>query len=74
MMTGFLARLQRASTACCEFGLVGADAARRPDLLGKEAFGIIVGLGLHVLAERQRHRAAFGRIGQHLHGAVAAPG
>ena len=36
----------------------------------EEAFGIVIGLGLHVLAEGQRHRPAFGRIGQHRHGAV----
>ena len=53
-----------------ELGGVGLRAARRPDTLGEKAFRIVEGLGLHVLAERQRHRAAFGRIGQHLHGAV----
>ena len=53
-----------------EFGLVGADAARRQIVLREEAFRIIVGLGLRVLAQRQRHRAAFGGVGEHGHGAL----
>ena len=39
----------------------------RRSRVGEEALGIVVGLGLHVLAEGQRHRAAFGRVGQHGH-------
>ena len=69
MMTGFFAALS-AATAASSSARVGLRAARHPDALGEEALGIIEGLGLHVLAERQRHRAAFGRVGQHLHGAL----
>ena len=50
-----------------QFARIGPDAALRPDALGEEAFRIVVGLGLRVLAERERHRPAGGRIGQHVH-------
>ncbi len=46
-----------------EFGRVGFRAADAPDLRRKEAFGIVEGLGLHVLTEGQRDRAALGRVG-----------
>ncbi len=39
-------------------------AALMPGLLLKEAFRIVVGFRLDVLAEGERHRAAVGRIGQ----------
>jgi hypothetical protein len=32
----------------------------------QEVIGAIEGLGLHVLRQRQAHRAAVGRVGQHL--------
>ena len=35
----------------------------------EEALGPVVGLGLHVLAEGQRHRAAVGRVGHRAEGA-----
>ena len=34
---------------------------------GEEALGPVVGLGLHVLAEGERHRPAVGRVGHHPH-------
>jgi hypothetical protein len=70
MITGFCDLDQRDGVG----QLVGvrARAARGPDPLFKEALGIVEGFGLHVLAKRQRHRTAFERIGQHLHGALQA--
>ena len=53
-----------------QFVRIGMQAARGPDFFVKEAFGIIIGFRLHILAERQRDRAAIGGIGQHLHGAA----
>ena len=50
--------------------LVGPRPARLPDALGEEPVGIVESFGLHVLAERERHGAAFGRIRQHLHRAL----
>ncbi len=34
---------------------------------GEEAQRVIVGLGLHILGQRQGHRAGLGRVGQHPH-------
>ena len=48
-----------------ELALVRPDPPQAPDALGEEALGIVERLRLHVLAQRQRHRPAFGRIGQH---------
>ena len=44
---------------------VGRDAPRTVHALVEEACRIVVRLGLHVLAEGERHRSALGRIGQH---------
>ena len=69
MITGFFAffsaRTAAASSSASGRGRRGVQMCSL-----EEAFGIVVGLGLHVLAQRQRHRPAFGRVGQHLHGAV----
>jgi hypothetical protein len=54
---------------CLQLVAVGAGTARRPEALDEEALGIVIGLGLHVLAERERDRAAFGWVSQHLHSA-----
>ena len=48
----------------------GRGRRDRPDLLLEKAFRVVEGLRLHILAERQRHRTAIERIGQHLHGAL----
>ena len=53
-----------------ELVFVRTDAARRPDLFGEQALRPVVGFGLNVLAHRQRHRPAFGGIGEHVHGAL----
>ena len=53
-----------------ELVFVGTYAARRPDLFGEQDFRPIERLGLNVLAHGERHRAAFGRIGEHVHGAL----
>ena len=68
-MNGLAAPLSNADRVR-QFVDIRTNAALRPDLLGKEALRIIVGLGLRVLAQGQRHGAAFGRIGQHIHGAL----
>ena len=39
-------------------------------LLGEQAFRPVERLGLNVLAHGERHRPAFGRIGEHVHGAL----
>ncbi len=52
-----------------ELARIRPHAPRRPDALGEEALRIVVRLGLRVLAQRQRHRSARRRIGQHVHGA-----
>ena len=69
MISGFFASF---SASAARFSSARSGRGRRcvQTRSLEEAFGIVVGLGLHVLAERQRHRPAFGRIGQHLHGAV----
>ncbi len=41
--------------------------SRRPHALIEEAFRVVIGFGLHILAKRQRHGTAFRRIGQHCH-------
>ncbi len=69
MMTGFSDFLMQRDRIRQLVG-IRARAARRPDALLEEALRIVEGFGLHVLAERQRHRAAIERIGQHLHGAL----
>ncbi len=48
-----------------EFVGIRGRAADPAQPLDEEALGVIVGLGLHVLAERQGHGPAIGRIGQH---------
>ena len=53
-----------------QFILIGADAAGAPDFFLEEAFGIVIGLGLGILAHGERHGAAFGWIGEHHHGAA----
>ena len=45
----------------------GATRRCRCTRSSKKRLGIVVRLGLHVLAEGERHRPAFGRIGQHRH-------
>ena len=42
---------------------VGLGAADAPDARLEEALGVVVGLGLHVLAEGEADRAAVGRVG-----------
>ncbi len=51
-----------------EFVRIRARSARRPNPLLEEMGREVEGLGLHVLAEAERHRAAFGGVGQNLHG------
>ena len=43
-----------------------------PDPLGEQLLGPVVGLGLHVLRQRDGDRAGLGRVGQHPHRAHAA--
>ena len=43
----------------------GARTARAMHALVEEGDRIVIGLGLHVLAEGQRHRPAIGRVGEH---------
>ena len=45
--------------------LIGPVAHDVPDALAEERDRVVVGLGLHVLRQRQRHRAGLGRAGQH---------
>ena len=47
---------------------IGPHPALRVHGLRKKRDRIIIGLGLGVLTQRQRHRPAIGRIGQNLHG------
>ena len=51
-----------------QLSLIGADAALIPDARLKKAFGIIIGLGLYVLAKSQRYRTTIGRIGHRAEG------
>ena len=69
MITGFFA-LRSAPTARANSFSSGRMRRGSPQRLGEEAFGIVIGFRLHVLAERQSHRSAFGGIGQHRHGAI----
>ena len=48
-----------------QFAGVRPDPADMPKSRGEKLFGIIERLRLHVLAQRQGHRAALRRIGQH---------
>jgi hypothetical protein len=48
-------------------GGVGVGAADAPDPWREEALGPVPCLGLHALAEDERDRAAFGRVGHHRH-------
>ena len=48
-------------------GRLGQWARHVPGPFGKQVCWPVVGLGLHVLRERQRHRAGFCRIGEHPH-------
>ncbi len=50
-----------------ELGRVGRRAADAPDPGGEEGARAVEGLRLNVLAERERHRPAGGRVGQHRH-------
>ena len=50
-----------------DFARVWRDATLAMHPLLEEGQGIVVGLGLHVLAEGERHRPALGRIGQNRH-------
>ena len=53
---------------------IGRDAAHTMHALVEEAGWVVVGLGLHVLAEGERHRPAFGRIGQDRQSRVLSAG
>ena len=53
-----------------QFDMVGQPAPDAAQPLGEEMLGIVERLRLYVLAERERDGAAFGRIGQHRHGAL----
>ncbi len=66
---GFFRGLQ-GGDCCRQFVRIRLRTTDRPDLFGKEAFRIVIGLGLNILAERECHRTAIGRIGQDLHGAA----
>ena len=54
-------------------GILDGRGHRRPAIqavhpLGEEVVGIVVGLALDILGQRQGHGAGLGRIGQHAHG------
>ena len=65
MTSGFLAAA--AARRPPDLVRVGREATEAVQAVFEEACGIVVGFGLHVLAEGERHRAAFGRVGQHGH-------
>ena len=46
---------------------LGDGPADAPDALVEQLLGPVEGLGLHVLRERERHRAGLGGVGQHAH-------
>ena len=52
-----------------QLALVRADPALPPDLRFEKTFGVVIGLRLHILTERQTDRTAFRRVG---HGAERA--
>ena len=64
MISGALASRSR-SRRRRQFAVVRPHAAHMPDARGEELLGIVERLRLHVLAQRQRHRPALRRIGQH---------
>ena len=51
---------------------LGRGPAHAPDAALEELVRPVVGLGLHVLRERERDRAGLGRVGQHAHRRRAA--
>jgi hypothetical protein len=53
-----------------ELILVRTGPTRRPDLLGEQRLGEVVGFRLDVLTQRQRDGAAIDGVGQHLHRAL----
>ncbi len=57
-----------------QFAFIGAGAAEGSDAFLEEGDGIVKGFGLRVLTQRQGHGSAFGRVGQHGHGAVQRRG
>ena len=61
---GLLSALQRRDRLR-QFPRVRALATNMMRALGEETLGVVVGLGLHVLTEGERDRAAFGGVGQH---------
>ncbi len=59
-------RATRTADGICKvrhLALIGFGATDAPNHGLEETLGIIIELGLHILAERQRHGAANGRIG-----------
>ena len=50
-----------------KFARIGRRAAGMVDAFGEEGFGVVVRLGLDVLAEGERHGPAFRRVGQYAH-------
>ena len=48
-------------------GVLGRRAGDVPGALGEQLDRPVVRLGLHVLRQRQRHRAGLGRVGEHPH-------
>ena len=63
-MTGLEAP-RRTAVAAASSSASGAGRRMRRSRSSKKLSGIVVGFGLHVLAEGQRHGPAIGRIGQH---------
>ena len=49
----------------CQFLCIRLGPAEAPDFRREKAFGPVKGLGLHILAEGQRHRPGFGRVCHH---------
>ncbi len=60
----WLLRLLKQRCGFVDLARVGRNAAQPMHALVEEARRIVVSLGLHVLAEGERHRPAFGGIGQ----------
>ena len=63
------ARPRSSAAASASTSGSGQRAPHAPDALLEQLVRELVRLGLHVLRERQRHRARLGRVGQHAHGA-----